>query len=49
MSKAILYLNADGDAVNAEMSMPRFPRGPLHVDKLKFSTGRNFILKLKLF
>ena len=37
MSKTILYLNADADAVNAEMLMPRFPRGPLHVDQLKFS------------
>ena len=27
MSKTILYVNADTDAVNAEMSMPRFPRG----------------------
>ena len=43
VSKTILYLNTDADAVNAEMLMPRFPRGPLHVDELKFSLVRNFI------
>ena len=44
MSKTILYLNTDADGVNAEMLMPRFPRWPLHVDELKFSPDRNFIL-----
>ena len=43
MSKTVLYSNADADAVNAEMLMPRFPTGPLHVDELKFNPGRNFI------
>ena len=43
MSKAILYLNTDADAVNAEMLMPKFPRGLLRVEELKFSPGRNFI------
>ena len=43
MSKTILYLNTDVDAVNAEMLMPRFPRAPLHVHELKFNPGRNFI------
>ena len=43
VSKTVLYLNADVDAIKAEMSMPRFPRGPLHVDELKFNLGRNFI------
>ena len=41
--KTILYLNTDADAVNAEMLMPKFPRGPLRVEELKFSPGRNFI------
>ena len=31
MSKTILYLNTDADAVNAEMLMLRFPRGPLEI------------------
>ena len=44
MSKTVLYLNADADAVKVKMSMPRFPRELLHVDELKFSLGRNFIL-----
>ena len=44
VSKAVLYFNADADAVKAEMSMLRFPRGLLHADELKFSLGRNFIL-----
>ena len=43
VSKTILYLNTDTDAVNAKMLMPRFPRGPLHVDELKFSRGKTFI------
>ena len=44
MPKTILYLSTDADAVNAEMLMPRFPRGPFQVDELKFSSGRNFIM-----
>ena len=43
MSKTILYVNTDADAVNGAMLKPRFPRGPLHVDELKFRPGRNFI------
>ena len=49
VSKTILYLNTDADAVNAQMLMPRFPRGPLHVDELKFSLSRNFILRWNYF
>ena len=49
VSKTVLYLNADADAVKAEMSMLRFPRGLLHVDELKFSLGRNFILIWNFF
>ena len=49
VSKTVLYLNADVDAIKAEMSMPRFPRGPLHVDELKFNLGRNFIPNWNFF
>ena len=49
VSKTVLYLNADADAVKVKISMPRFPREPLHVGELKFSLGRNFILGWNLF
>ena len=40
--KQFLYLNTDADAVNAEMSMPRFPSGQNELLQNFFSAWFNF-------
>ena len=46
--KQFLYLNSDADAVNPEMSMPRFPRGQNELLQIFFQHDSELNKTMKL-